>query len=141
MLSTRVAGESGGCGVQYGCIGPNQVVPQKALLCLSPGRFQGRFQHVVQMDDQLVLAAGSSEAEQGLEWMRRRRQDVNIDPSGVGREVLPCKTACKYFQILECAPAGGQIGRFELTPLAGLLEDGSHDEASITQRRVQAASC
>jgi len=32
---------------------------------------------------------------------------------------------------LECAPWGGQIGRFELTPLAGLPENGSHDEASI----------
>ena len=40
---------------------------------------------------------------------------------------------------LECAPEGGQIGRFELTPIAGLPEDGSHDEASLTQRRVQAA--
>ena len=41
---------------------------------------------------------------------------------------------------VECAPAGGQIGRFGLTPLAGLPEDGSHDEASIPQRGVQAAS-
>ena len=32
---------------------------------------------------------------------------------------------------LECAPAGGQVGRFELTPFAGLPEDGSHDEAQI----------
>ena len=40
---------------------------------------------------------------------------------------------------MECAPGGGQIGRFELTPLAGLPEDGSHDEASFPQRRVQAA--
>ncbi len=41
---------------------------------------------------------------------------------------------------LECAPRGGQIGRFRLTPLLGLPEDGSHDETSITQRRVQTAS-
>ncbi len=34
-------------------------------------------------------------------------------------------------QGLECAPKSGQIGRFELTPLAGLPENGSHDEASI----------
>ena len=42
---------------------------------------------------------------------------------------------------MECAPRGGRNGRFELTPLAGLPEDGSHDEASITQRRIQAAGC
>jgi len=42
---------------------------------------------------------------------------------------------------LECAPGGGQVGRFELTPLAGLPEDGSHDKAPLTQRRVQAAGC
>jgi hypothetical protein len=32
---------------------------------------------------------------------------------------------------VECAPAGGQYGRFELPPLVGLPEDGSHDEASV----------
>jgi hypothetical protein len=42
---------------------------------------------------------------------------------------------------LECAPAGGQFRRFELTLPVGLLEDGSHDEASVAQRRVQAAGC
>ena len=50
-----------------------------------------------------------------------------------------CGTAWKIDPSMECAPRGGQIGRFELTPLAGLPEDGSHDEASITQRRLQAA--
>ena len=35
---------------------------------------------------------------------------------------------------LECAPGGGQFGRFELTIPAGLPEDGSHDETPITQR-------
>src|SRR4051812_49016770 len=42
---------------------------------------------------------------------------------------------------LECAPAGGQIGRFELTPFAGLPEDGSHDKAPVPQCGVQAPSC
>ena len=42
---------------------------------------------------------------------------------------------------LECAPAGGQNGRFELTPSAGLPENGSHDEAPVPQHRVQAAGC
>ena len=45
------------------------------------------------------------------------------------------------FRRLECAPAGGQFRRFELTLPVGLPEDGSHDEASIAQRRVQAAGC
>lgn len=40
---------------------------------------------------------------------------------------------------LECTPGGGRIGRFESTSLAGLPEDGGHDEASFPQRRVQAA--
>jgi hypothetical protein len=47
----------------------------------------------------------------------------------------------KQTRPLECAPDGGQIGRFELTFLAGLPEDGSHDEAPLAQRRVQAAGC
>jgi hypothetical protein len=42
---------------------------------------------------------------------------------------------------VECAPRSGQNGRFELTPLAGLPEDGSHDEASIAQRGIQASGC
>ena len=37
---------------------------------------------------------------------------------------------------MECAPGGGQDGRFELTPLVWLPEDGSHDEASVAQRRA-----
>jgi hypothetical protein len=41
---------------------------------------------------------------------------------------------------VEFALAGGQIERRELTTAAGLPEDGSHDEASIAQRRVQASS-
>ena len=40
---------------------------------------------------------------------------------------------------MECAPAGGQVGRLGLTPVAGLPEDGSHDEAPIPHRSVQAA--
>jgi len=58
-----------------------------------------------------------------------------------GRPKLPAPLQSLVDRSLECAPAGAQIGRFELTPLAGLPEDGSHDETSITQRRVQAASC
>lgn len=42
---------------------------------------------------------------------------------------------------VECAPGGGQNARIELTRLAGLPEHGSHDEASVAQRRVQAAGC
>ena len=49
------------------------------------------------------------------------------------------KAPLKVDRDMECAPGGGQIGRFELTSLAGLPEDGSHDEAPFTQRRVQAA--
>ncbi len=39
------------------------------------------------------------------------------------------------------APWGGQNGRFGLTRLAGLPEDGSHDETPVPQRGVQAAGC
>ena len=39
-------------------------------------------------------------------------------------------------QHLECAPAGGQIRRFELTPSVGLPENGSHDKTPIPQRCV-----
>ena len=53
----------------------------------------------------------------------------------------PCQKRANPTRPLECAPGGGQNERIGLTPLAGLPEDGSHDEASITQRRVQAASC
>lgn len=42
---------------------------------------------------------------------------------------------------MQYAPAGGQNGRFDLTPLAELPENGSHDEAWITQRCVQTAGC
>ena len=38
----------------------------------------------------------------------------------------------KFDPLMECAPGGGQVGQFELTPVAGLPEDGSHDEASLT---------
>ena len=56
------------------------------------------------------------------------------------REVLEyCKTACKCFQILECAPLSGQIERNGLTPLPGLPKDGSHGTTSFTQHRIQAA--
>ena len=41
---------------------------------------------------------------------------------------------------MKCAPAGGQVRRFGLTPLAGLPEDASHDETPVPQRGVQAAS-
>ena len=37
---------------------------------------------------------------------------------------------------VECAPAGGQIRRFELTPSVGLPENGSHDKTPIPQRCV-----
>ncbi len=56
------------------------------------------------------------------------------------QNVLDCRSAWKIDPLMECAPGGGQIGRFRLIPLAGLPEDGSHDETSITQRRVQTAS-
>ena len=66
-----------------------------------------------------------------------------ISPDGVVSlkliAIRHCQTASNIDPRLECAPWGGQFGRFELTPLAGLPENGSHDEASITQRRVQAA--
>jgi hypothetical protein len=42
---------------------------------------------------------------------------------------------------VECAPWGGRIEQLELTTPAGLPEDGSHDEASIAQRSVQATGC
>ncbi len=45
---------------------------------------------------------------------------------------LGCQTAWKQDPLLECAPGGGQNGRFELTPFAGLPENGSHDEAPFT---------
>jgi len=68
--------------------------------------------------------AGSGGAPRG-EDLRRRHTE--------------CQSAWKRDPGLECAPAGGQFGRFELTLLAGLPEDGSHDEASVAQRGVQAA--
>jgi hypothetical protein len=37
------------------------------------------------------------------------------------------------------APLGGQIERLDLTVPVELLENGSHDEASIARRRIQAA--
>ena len=43
-----------------------------------------------------------------------------------------CQTAPYRDPYLECAPRGRQNVRFELTPLAGLPENGSHDEASFT---------
>ena len=56
-------------------------------------------------------------------------------PCGVPRDAQQIEAE------LECAPWDGQDGRFELTPLAGLPEDGSHDEASVAQRRIQAPGC
>ena len=47
------------------------------------------------------------------------------------------QNSVQNFPALECAPAGGQIEELELTPSVGLPENGSHDEASIPQRRVQ----
>jgi hypothetical protein len=47
----------------------------------------------------------------------------------------------KIVAYLECAPAGRQIERLDLTMPVGLPEDGSHDQASIAQRGVQAAGC
>ena len=78
-------------------------------------------------------------------WGERKARSGGISLDEVAVLVdwveLDCQTASKSFQGMECAPAGGQNERIGLTPLAGLPEDGSHDEASITQRRVQAASC
>jgi hypothetical protein len=51
-----------------------------------------------------------------------------------------CQAITSAIRYMECAPAGGQIEGRELTTAAGLPEDGSHDEASIAQRRVQASS-
>jgi hypothetical protein len=42
---------------------------------------------------------------------------------------------------LECAPPGGHAEEFRLTVDAGLSGDGGHDQASLAQRRVQAAGC
>jgi len=63
-------------------------------------------------------------------------RDFKISP-----DTANCQSAFKRDPLLECAPGGGQNGRFELTPDAGLLEDGSHDEAPIAQRRLQTAGC
>ena len=52
---------------------------------------------------------------------------------------LATKSGSSLVGAVECAPGGGQIERLDLTVLAGLLEDGSHDEAPIPQRGVQAA--
>ena len=41
---------------------------------------------------------------------------------------------------MECAPGGGRIERKDLTLPAGLPENGSHDEAPVSQRCIQAAS-
>ena len=42
-------------------------------------------------------------------------------------------------RLLECAPWGGRFEGIDLTITAGLPEDGSHDEAPISQRGLQTA--
>jgi hypothetical protein len=67
--------------------------------------------------------------------------DVSLESSSMcvvdatGRVVREAKIASE----LECAPAGGQFERKDLTQPAGLPEDGSHDELPISQCCIQAA--
>jgi hypothetical protein len=42
-----------------------------------------------------------------------------------------CQIARNRDPHLECAPAGGRIGRIDLTPSTGLQENGSHDETPV----------
>ena len=86
---------------------------------------------------------------QKLQPRRRQRQrnavqpaaDLRDDGRGPSRQPAALDSGGVNFgRRLECAPAGGQIEGRELTTSAGLPEDGSHDEASIAQRRVQASS-
>ena len=52
---------------------------------------------------------------------------------GVLKEQQAGALASDLCRKLECAAGGGQFGRFELTSVAGLSEDGSHDETPIPQ--------
>jgi hypothetical protein len=62
-----------------------------------------------------------------------------IDASAPKRSANTVNAGPRLHRFLECAPAGGQIERLDLTMPVGLPEDGSHDEASIAQRGIQAA--
>ena len=79
---------------------------------------------LVQLDQVLRLAAGAVEA-------------LIQPPRGAAADV-GCRIASNSDPLLECAPWGGRIEQLELTTPAGFPEDGSHDEASIAQRSVQA---
>ncbi len=67
-------------------------------------------------------------------WARR----VIRSSRAATRMAPSCQSVSKRDPLLECAPGGGQIERLGLTVFAGFPGDGSHDEASITQRRLQA---
>ena len=74
------------------------------------------------------------------DWlMARTANDQPFTLRGLRSELI--KQRRKVSRELECAPRGGQNRRFELTPLAGLLKNGSHDETPVAQRCIQTASC
>jgi hypothetical protein len=58
-------------------------------------------------------------------------QETKPNGGAKGEPATDCKTACKSFQILECAPAGGQFEFVDLTPLVGLQETRSHGQTSF----------
>jgi len=60
-----------------------------------------------------------------------RRKGLQVPDALLDQLLSGCQTASDFFHPMECAPRGGQDGRFELILLAGLPEDGSHDEASV----------
>ena len=90
-------------------------------------------------------------------FLDAKRNAIFIGGTGTGKSHLPTAPTpphdhdpkgsisidkgVKIGREMECAPVGGQIARLELTTPAGLPEDGSHDQAPIAQRRVQAAGC
>jgi hypothetical protein len=75
----------------------------------------------------VYLACGVTDMRRGIDGLSTLAECV-------------CQRRLKTPQKLECAPGGGHFELQELTIPVGLLENGSHDEASIAQRGVQAPS-
>ena len=109
------------------------LVVEDAAIQGGAATFRGTRILVHQVAD--LLAQGADEAE--LRGDYPRLTPAMLAAAAVYARAHPKRGRPKA---LECAPARGQAGRFELTSLAGLPENGSHDEASIPWRSVQAAS-
>ena len=67
-----------------------------------------------------------------LLFNRSRPRATNLRQPVPGSSRRVCETARRSSRFLECVPGSGQVMRFELTPFAGLPENGSQDEAPIS---------